>query len=252
MSRPRICCKVDAVPGITYFKPRGLPLLELTEVYLSFEGYEALRLADVEGLKHEEAAERMHVSRQTFGRVLSQARQAVATAVTSGQALRIEGGNYIVKESNDDALSEDSVNHGESEKPHQHNKIKSEGDYKMEKIAVSSTGPTLDSQIDERFGRAAGFIIVDPETMDFEYIDNGETQVMSQGAGINAAEVVARSGAKIVLTGYVGPKAFQALNAAKIEMGQDLHNMSVREAVALYLEGKVGIASQPNKTGHWK
>jgi predicted Fe-Mo cluster-binding NifX family protein len=122
----------------------------------------------------------------------------------------------------------------------------------MDKIAVSCDEPSLDSHIDPRFGRAAGFLIVDPDTMAFEYLDNGASQVMAQGAGIQAAETVARSGAKVVLTGFVGPKAFQSLSAAGIEVAQNLHDLTVKQAVERYKAGDVEMASQPNRQGHWK
>jgi predicted Fe-Mo cluster-binding NifX family protein len=121
----------------------------------------------------------------------------------------------------------------------------------MDRIAVSCEAPSLDSTVDPRFGRAAGFMIVDPETMDFEYLDNGASQAMAQGAGIQAAEIVLRSGAKFVLTGFVGPKAFMALSAAGIKVGQNLENLTVREAIDRFKAGKVQTASQPNKQGHW-
>jgi predicted Fe-Mo cluster-binding NifX family protein len=123
-------------------------------------------------------------------------------------------------------------------------------EFDMEKIAVTCEEPSLDSRIDPRFGRAAGFLIVDPETMTFEYISNGASQVMAQGAGIQAAENIARSGAKVLLTGYVGPKAFQGLNAAGIKIGQDLENVTVREAIDLYKSGKVNMAAAPNSRSH--
>jgi len=120
----------------------------------------------------------------------------------------------------------------------------------VEKIAVSCDAPSLDTQVDPRFGRAAGFLIVDPETMDFEYVDNGTSQTMAQGAGIQAAENVARTGASVVLTGSVGPKAFQALTAAGISIGHQMDNMTVREAVQRYKSGKVEMAAGPNSRGH--
>jgi predicted Fe-Mo cluster-binding NifX family protein len=120
----------------------------------------------------------------------------------------------------------------------------------MVKLAVSTEGPGLDEAVDPRFGRAAGFMIVDPTDMSFEYIDNGVSQAMGQGAGIQAAESVARSGAKVLLTGYVGPKAFHALTAAGIEVGQNLDNMTVGEAVQAYLDGRVEAAGQANRGSH--
>ena len=122
----------------------------------------------------------------------------------------------------------------------------------MDKIAVTCEEASLDAQVDPRFGRAAGFLIVDPDTMEFEYINNGSTQVMAQGAGIQAAESIAKSGAKILLTGNVGPKAFQGLEAAGIEIGQNLDSGTVRQAIEKFKAGDVDFASSHNKTGHWK
>jgi predicted Fe-Mo cluster-binding NifX family protein len=120
----------------------------------------------------------------------------------------------------------------------------------MDKIAITSDGPTLEDLLDPRFGRAAGFIIVDPETLQFQYLDNGASQVRAQGAGIQAAEVIIEAGAKAVLTGYVGPKAFMALQAAGIKVGQNLDNMTVRQAVESYKTGQVTWAEAPNRTSH--
>ena len=120
----------------------------------------------------------------------------------------------------------------------------------MGKIAVSCDEPSLEAPVDARFGRAAGFLIVDPETMEFVYQENGQAQAMARGAGIQAAETVIRAGAKVVLTGYVGPKAFQALQAGGVQIAQDLANMTVRQAVERYTSGTVTVADQPNSAAH--
>lgn len=120
----------------------------------------------------------------------------------------------------------------------------------MEKIAITSEGPDMDALLDPRFGRAAGFVVVDPRTLEFEYVDNGASQAMAQGAGIQAAENVARAGAKVLLTGYVGPKAFLALEAAGIKVVQNLESMTVRQAVERYKNGEVEWAAAPNRMGH--
>jgi predicted Fe-Mo cluster-binding NifX family protein len=119
----------------------------------------------------------------------------------------------------------------------------------MRKIAVTSEGPLLDDQVDPRFGRAAGFVVVDLETMDTQYIDNGQSQVMAQGAGIQAAELIARAGVSCLLTGYVGPKAFQALSAAGIKVGQNLEGLTVRDAVERFKNNQVEIAAAANRAG---
>jgi uncharacterized protein len=94
MARPfkerRVCCK----PGTDYFKPRGIPLDMLEEVVLTVDEFEALRLADLEGLYQEEAAEKMKVSRQTFGNIIASAHKKLAEAVVNAKALKIEGGVY--------------------------------------------------------------------------------------------------------------------------------------------------------------
>ena len=120
----------------------------------------------------------------------------------------------------------------------------------MAKIAISSEGPGLDDALDPRFGRAAGFIVVDPQTFDFDYLDNGSSQTIAQGAGIQATEIVANSGAEIVLTGYVGPKAFKALQAAGIKVGQNLADMTIRQAIEMFINDNVEWAQQPNRQGH--
>lgn len=96
MPRPRRFRWVRAVPSVTYFKPRGIPLAQLAEVILTVEEHEAIRLKDSLGLEQEKAAERMKVSRQTFGRVLTSARKKIADAITNGKAIRIEGGDFVI------------------------------------------------------------------------------------------------------------------------------------------------------------
>ena len=117
----------------------------------------------------------------------------------------------------------------------------------MSKIAITSEGPGLDDQMDPRFGRTAGFVVVDLDTMETRYIDNGQSQVMAQGAGIQAAELIARAGVSCLLTGYVGPKAFQALSAAGIKIGQNLEGITVRAAVERFKSGSVQMADGPNR-----
>ncbi|HMK43055.1 MAG TPA: DUF134 domain-containing protein [Dissulfurispiraceae bacterium] len=90
MPRPKKCREIKCTPGAYYFKPRGIPMTELHEEILTADEMEALRLADHDGLYHEEAALQMKVSRATFGRILASARRKVAGALVQGKALRIE------------------------------------------------------------------------------------------------------------------------------------------------------------------
>jgi len=84
------------MPEVTYFKPAGIPLRVLEEVGLTVEELEAIRLKDLEDLQQDECAERMHISRPTFHRVLGSARRKLADALISGKAVRIEGGNFAL------------------------------------------------------------------------------------------------------------------------------------------------------------
>jgi predicted DNA-binding protein (UPF0251 family) len=90
VARPKKYRCVECRPDATYFKPRAVPLTELEEVKVSMDEIEALRLADYEGLYHEDAAGRMEISRQTFGRILGRARRKVAECLLKGKALKIE------------------------------------------------------------------------------------------------------------------------------------------------------------------
>ena len=96
MARPRKPRCIQGGPMANIFKPRGIPARELEEVVLPVEGLEAIRLSELEKLDHETAAGRMNVSRQTFGRVLAEARQLIAEALVMGKMIRIQGGSYTL------------------------------------------------------------------------------------------------------------------------------------------------------------
>jgi uncharacterized protein len=97
MSRPKKCRCINCSPNSLYFKPKGIPLVQLEEVLLSLDELEAIRLADHEGLYHEEAAARMSVSRATFGRILDSARKKIADALINGKALKIDSASNTNK-----------------------------------------------------------------------------------------------------------------------------------------------------------
>ena len=98
MGRPKKNRIVKFNPDVNYFKPRGIPLFDLEEVSLTVDEREAIRLADLAGLSHEDAGRHMGVSRATFGRIVQRARKAVADAMINGKAIKIEGGSYNIIE----------------------------------------------------------------------------------------------------------------------------------------------------------
>jgi uncharacterized protein len=97
MPRPKKCRFVKKEPGVTFFKPQGIPLRILEHVVITVDELEALRLSDFLGMSHEETAQELKVSRPTVTRMLARAHQALADALVNGKAIRIEGGDYILE-----------------------------------------------------------------------------------------------------------------------------------------------------------
>lgn len=118
------------------------------------------------------------------------------------------------------------------------------------KIAVTSQGKDLESQVDPRFGRAAYIIIVDSETMDFEVLDNKENLNAFKGAGIQAASNISDKGTEVLLTGFCGPNAFKTLDAAGVKVSNNASG-TIRDAIKAFLEGKLPYADDANAEGHW-
>jgi len=127
-------------------------------------------------------------------------------------------------------------------------------DYKSEeeimKIAVSSRGTQLTSEVDPRFGRASYILIVDSETSEIEVLNNSQNANAFKGAGIQAATMVSDKGAKVVMTGYCGPKAFEVLAAANIRVVNDVSG-SVSEAITRFKTGRVEFSAESNAEAHW-
>jgi predicted Fe-Mo cluster-binding NifX family protein len=117
------------------------------------------------------------------------------------------------------------------------------------KICVSATANNLEAQVDPRFGRCFYFIVVDSETMQFEAIPNMAVGATG-GAGIQAAQVIADKGVKVVITGNVGPNAFGALSAAGIEIMTGASGV-VKEVVEKFKKGELGKTGAPTVGGHF-
>jgi len=118
------------------------------------------------------------------------------------------------------------------------------------KIAITSQSQGLDAIIDSRFGRARIFVIYDMETEQTSYIDNVQNLNAAQGAGIQSAQTVSKSGAQALITGHCGPKAFRALTAAGIKIF-NAPETTVAQAIELYKNGTLVQASDADVDGHW-
>jgi predicted Fe-Mo cluster-binding NifX family protein len=115
------------------------------------------------------------------------------------------------------------------------------------KICISSSGPGLDDEVDPRFGRCQYFGFVDTESMNFEAIPNS-FMMSGGGAGIQAAQFVLNQGAKAVITGSVGPKAYDVLAAGGIEIFTGASG-TVREVIDSYEKGELGAPQAVPSTG---
>ena len=116
------------------------------------------------------------------------------------------------------------------------------------KIGVTSTGENLQANVDQRFGRCKYFLIVDAESMEFEVLSN-ENAMASGGAGIQTAQTIANKGVEVIVTGNVGPNAFQTLSAAGIKVFTGASG-TIKEAVEKYKKGELNETETSNVGSH--
>jgi len=116
------------------------------------------------------------------------------------------------------------------------------------KIAVTATGSTLDDTVEARFGRCPYFLIIDPDTLEFEAVENPNI-ALGGGAGIQSAQLMANKNVSTVLTGNCGPNAFQTFGAAKIQVITGVSGQ-VRQAVEQYKSGALSGSTAPNVQSH--
>jgi predicted Fe-Mo cluster-binding NifX family protein len=118
------------------------------------------------------------------------------------------------------------------------------------KVAFTTSGNDLKAPLDSRFGRTPKFLVYDTEDESFEVVDNTQNLNAPQGAGIQSGETVSKAGARAVVTGHVGPKAFRVLDAAGIAVYTS-DAKTVGEALVLLKDGRLMQASSADVEGHW-
>jgi len=118
------------------------------------------------------------------------------------------------------------------------------------KIAITATGTDLSSQMDQRLGRAPYFLMIDSETLDFFVIENRQNLNLPQGAGIQAGKTIVDNGADVVITGNCGPKAYEVLGQAGINVITGASGR-IRSVIESYNKGEFNISNAPNVEGHW-
>lgn len=211
--------RVLALPSITVFKPAGVPTRDLEQLTLTLDEFEAIRLADYDGLYQEAAALRMGVSRQTFGRIIESARRKVADALVNGKALRMEGGAAVVG--------------------------KTEGE--RMKIAV----PTKEGNVDAHFGHCGYYSIY---TIEGKAIVAEDTLDASAECGCKSgiAGELARSGVRTLVAGNIGEGAVRVLGSFGIQVVRGAAG-NAKAAAEAFLAGKLsdtGANCAAHEGGH--
>lgn len=249
MARPTFPRNVGFLPGVTYFKPAGVRMVELEEVVLGHDEIEAMRLKHLLGLSQEEAGGQMNISQPTLHRLLSSACEKITDAIVNGKALRIEGGNISIPEGSWPSCGKGRMcRRGRQARGKRAKDMQHEGD--PMKIAITSMDGTLEGMVDERFGRARKLIVYDIATDTFEVAENSPQMNLAQGAGIQAAQNVVNLGVRTIISGHLGPKAFQVLQSAGIEAYSAV-NMTVADAIKQYREGSLNKLAGADVQGHW-
>ncbi len=216
MTRPKCCRDISGMPDSNYFKPRGIPSSLLEEVALTLDEFEAVRLADLEGLYQEGAASRMNISRPTFGRIIESAHRKIADCLVNGKALKIEGGEINIKKKEN-----------------------------IMKVAV----PSCQNQVDAHFGHCENFTVF---TIDNNKIASQETITPPSGCGCKSdiAGILAQMGVKFMLAGNMGQGAVNVLGGHGIKVVRGCAG-DVRDVVESWLTGKVndsGIACSQHES----
>jgi predicted DNA-binding protein (UPF0251 family)/predicted Fe-Mo cluster-binding NifX family protein len=244
------------MPGVTYFKPAGIPMRVLEENCLSFEEMEAIRLRDMEHLEQIECAKVMNISRPTYQRVLASARRKIADSLLLGKALRIEGGNYELSNqligpgSESSALVDDNATAPDSKITR--NNFKGErGNMKI--AVISDDGKT----ISQHFGMASLYVVATiengkvvsketrPKAGHHNMGAHHEEHVPGQRHGFDAGAQQTHAtmagninDCQVLLAGGMGWGAHESLKSFNIEpVITDVKDID--QAVKLYFEGKL-------------
>ena len=118
------------------------------------------------------------------------------------------------------------------------------------KIAITCTKDNIDTDVDQRFGRAPYFLVYDTDDDSFEFIENTQNLNRPQGAGIQSAKTVVDKGVDVILTGHCGPNAFTALSKANIQIFINVSG-KLKDAIQAFKDGQLEEASAPDVEGHW-
>ncbi|MCX6003793.1 MAG: DUF134 domain-containing protein [Chloroflexi bacterium] len=245
MPRPIKCRRVAFLPGITYFKPAGIPLRELEENLLTIDEIESIRLRDIEDLDQEQCAVKMDISRATFQRILGSARRKIADALLNGKAIKIQGGAFEVT-----SLRCKCLNGCDNTTRVNNN----EGVQYMKIAVVTDDGTT----ICQHFGRALYYSVVTVDNgkvvskeqrnkaghhiagdQHASHASHGEKHGFDANAQASHAGMMANiTDCQLLIAGGMGWGAQESLKRAGITVHMtDVNNID--EAIQLYIQGKL-------------
>jgi predicted DNA-binding protein (UPF0251 family)/predicted Fe-Mo cluster-binding NifX family protein len=247
MPRPRKCRRVAFLPGITYFKPAGIPLRELEENLLTIDEIEAIRLKDIEDLEQEHCAVKMGISRPTFQRMLESARRKIADALLNGKAIKIQGGTFEVT-----SLRCKCLNGCDNTRQVHNNQ--NEGVKNMKIAVVTDDGTT----ICQHFGRAQYYSVITIENGQVKskeqrskaghhvagvehasHASHGERHGFDTNAQASHAGMMANiTDCQLVMAGGMGWGAQVSLKQAGIDVYMT-DKINIDEAIQLYIQGKL-------------
>jgi len=239
MPRPRKVRLIGRTPIVTCFKPRGVPMDDLRTMILPVDALEALRLSDAMSLEHDEAARLMGVSRPTFSRLLTEARHAVATALTEGWALRFEGGDFQTT----DGTGDDEASCRRRRPPAPTPRLEPQGkDQTIMNAIVAfpcSAPGGLNATLSPHFGHCDAYTLVtlgDDGPTKMEVISNpGHGEEGCAGP----VRLLAEAGAKALVAGGMGRGPLGGFIQAGIDVYHSGDAVTVAEGVFALIEGRL-------------
>jgi predicted DNA-binding protein (UPF0251 family)/predicted Fe-Mo cluster-binding NifX family protein len=252
MARQPKCRHVEFIPAVTSFKPAGIPRMCMEEVILLVEEVEAIRLKDYLGMEQEECAQNMKVSRPTFQRILMEGRSKIADALINGKSIRIEGGDYCLgatrcrRRERMEERMKGCPYAGRAIRPVQNgNEQLRRSDELGKTIAICSSGDSMDSLVDGRFGRCAYFIIWDEEKKEAKVLNNQSLDA-NQGAGTGLAQQIINQGVGALICNRIGPKAFAVLNQVGIKIFSGSEGITVEATLEKYRAAELSQLESAN------
>ncbi|MEN6461484.1 MAG: DUF134 domain-containing protein [Syntrophomonas sp.] len=249
MPREAKCRRVEFIPPVKVFKPVGVPLSSLEEVVLKVEEIEAIRLKSHLDLEQEECARMMQISRPTFQRILSEAYSKVADALSNGKGIRIEGGSYCLGNGycrrRDSKLSPMENCEFYDADLEVKQRLNQDQTLPNNLIAVASVGTTPASLLEERFGRCTHFLLWNPDSDEYSYLEK-QHKNEAKGLGTGSAQELINSRVCILIVNYIGPKAFMILQRANIDVYTGAAGKTVAEAIKMFRAQQLTKLEQDN------